>query len=943
MSKQQNEHIVKTTPGQQTDAALVGQREMLCVMLNSIGDAVITTDTNGDVTFLNPVAQAMTGRTQEDAFGKPLESVFKIVNEETRNTVENPVTRALQEGVAVGLANHTVLISDDGTEWPIDDNAAPIRNAAGEVSGVVLVFRDVTERNRQEQMVHDALDYANNIIATMREPFLVLDKGLRVVNANRAFYENFHVAPEETLGRFVYDLGNRQWDIPKLRTLLAEVLHRDQSFQSFAVDHDFTTLGRKDMLLNARRIRRPGDDSELILLAIEDISDRKTAEAVTGTLAAIVESSKDSIVSINLDGIITSWNHGAESLFGHTAVQAVGQHISLIVPENRRAEEEAVLAQVLRGESVARFDTERVNSDGRSRRISLTVSPVRAPTGQIIGISKIAHDVTERRAMLRQLEASETRFRRLFEAAHDGILMLDAVSRKITHVNPFLTNLLDYPAEHFLGKELWEIGFLRDKQASQAAMQQLEEYGSIRYEGLPLEDRHGRKHPVEMIANLYQEDHQPVIQCNIRDIAERSRLETLQRVQAVELSDLHRRKDEFLAMLSHELRSPLAPIANALQLLGLQRGSENRIQQQARGIIERQMNQLQHLVDDLLEVSRITSGRVQLRRERVVVSEIVESAVESVRPLIEQRRHEFTLSLPPEPIWLDADSARLEQVIVNLLNNAAKFTDIGGHVWLTIGLEEVAPVAELVRVGVDSTVTPTDDADIRTLTSSATTQCVIRVRDTGVGISPDLLPRIFDLFTQSERSLDRSQGGLGIGLALVKRITELHGGKVDVSSDLGQGSEFVVQLPLWKDEDRRLEDESAPPSSDVFSPPSPLKVLVVDDNVDTVLSFSMLLRASGHEVRTAHDGPAAIQAVLDFRPDVVLLDIGLPGLNGYEVAKRIRQQTDLTGVVLVALTGYGQESDRQTSLQAGFNHHLVKPARLEQLQQILSTITRQVT
>ena len=287
---------------------------------------------------------------------------------------------------------------------------------------------------------------------------------------------------------------------------------------------------------------------------------------------------------------------------------------------------------------------------------------------------------------------------------------------------------------------------------------------------------------------------------------------------------------------------------------------------------------------------------------------IVEVAVETARPLIEQRRHDLTVSLPPEPIWLHADAARLAQVVVNLLTNAAKYTEEGGHVWLTVQQEG--------------------------------DECVLRVQDTGVGITPELLPRIFDLFTQAERSLDRSQGGLGIGLALVQRLTDLHGGKVEAYSALGQGSEFVVRLPVLP--------------TDTPQPPSPvtdtgqlttraLRVLVVDDNEDTVLSFSMLLKASGHDVRTAHDGPTAVQAALDYRPDVVLLDIGLPGLNGYEVAKRIRQDPVLKNVMLVALTGYGQDSDRQTSLQAGFNHHLVKPARLEQLQKILATVSEHMT
>ena len=387
-------------------------------------------------------------------------------------------------------------------------------------------------------------------------------------------------------------------------------------------------------------------------------------------------------------------------------------------------------------------------------------------------------------------------------------------------------------------------------------------------------------------------------------------------------------------MLSHELLSPLAPIANAVQLLALQQGSENPIQQQARGIIERQLGQLRHLVDDLLEVSRITTGRIQLHRERLVISDVVEGAVETVRPMIEELRHELTVSLPPEPIWLYADAARLQQVLVNLLTNAAKYTNDGGRIWLTVELD----VAGTLRV-------PSPAAD--GTRSVPATEVIIRVRDNGVGISPELLPQIFDLFTQAERSLDRSQGGLGIGLALVHWLTDLHGGKVEVHSVVGQGTEFVVRLPMGSDERRVSGTALAAGSSPGTSTPRhaiapvasaiPLRVLVVDDNVDAAETLGMLMRATGHDVRTAHDGSTALEAALDYQPGVVVLDIGLPGLNGYEVAKRIRQNPILKNVVLVALTGYGQELDRETSLQAGFNHHLVKPARFEQLQKILAT------
>ena len=391
------------------------------------------------------------------------------------------------------------------------------------------------------------------------------------------------------------------------------------------------------------------------------------------------------------------------------------------------------------------------------------------------------------------------------------------------------------------------------------------------------------------------------------NITERMKAEHALRESAEAMVDLDRRKDEFLAMLGHELRNPLAPISNAVHLLRLQK-NEDPIQQQARGVIERQVGQLTHLVDDLLEVSRINTGRVQLRRERIVIGGIVERAVETAHPLIAQRGHQLTVSLPPQPIWLHADAARLEQVVVNLLTNAAKYTDEGGRIWLSV--EQAGETA------------------------------VMRVRDSGIGIAPELLPRVFDLFTQAERSLERSQGGLGIGLCLVQRLVELHGGTVEAHSVLGQGSEFVVRLPVML----TSMSPSPSPSTETAQPPGKCcRVLVVDDNVDAAQSLAILLKMSGHDVRMAYDGPTALDAAVNYRPGVVLLDIGLPGFDGFEVAKRIRQLPTLENIVLVAMTGYGQETDRQRSQEAGFDHHLVKPADFGKVQKILATVSEGAT
>ncbi len=519
-----------TEPSPASKEALHFQPEWCRATLARTGDAVIATDTEGRVKFLNPVAESLTGWTQNEAVGVSLEKVFRIVNQRTRQTVESPTVRALRDGVIVGLSNHTLLIAKDGSERPIgpvDDSAAPIRNDRGELSGVLLVFRDITELYRKEQRLQDALTYADSIIATMREPFVVLDKNLRIKTANRAFYQTFDTKNEETENHFIYDLGNGQWNIPRLRTLLNAVLSDHRSVHDFEMEHDFPAIGKKIMLLNACRFQSVDSQPDLILLAIEDISERKQAQVAVQT--------------------------------------------------------------------------------------------------------------------------SEVRYRRLFETAKDGILILDANTLKIIDSNPFMTELLGYTYEEFLGKELWEIGLFGDKWASQAAYHELQEKGYIRYDHLPLETKHGDKAQVEFVSNVYQVDGRTVAQCNIRDISDRSRLERSLKEQTEALADLHRRKDEFLAMLSHELRSPLAPISNAVHLLRL-RKNEEPLQQKARTIIERQLTQLTRLVDDLMEVSRITTGRVQLRHDRVVVSGIVERAVETARPLMDQRRHELTVSLPPQPI-----------------------------------------------------------------------------------------------------------------------------------------------------------------------------------------------------------------------------------------------------------------------------------------------------
>jgi PAS domain S-box-containing protein len=505
------------------------------------------------------------------------------------------------------------------------------------------------------------------------------------------------------------------------------------------------------------------------------------------------------------------------------------------------------------------------------------------------------------------VRSSEVRYRRLFEAAQDAIFILDGDSGKITDANPYITKLLGYSHAEFLGKELWEIGLFRDIEASRLAYRELKRTGYIRYEHLPLHTKDGRKVEVEFVSNVYDVSGETVIQCNIRDITERSRLERQTQEQAVALADINRRKDEFLAMLSHELRNPLSSILNAVYLLRLQR-DEDLIQQQARNIIERQVGHLARLVDDLLEISRITVGSIQLRQERLDLRGIVDRAVETVRPVIDRRKHELLVTLPPEPVWLIADPTRLEQVIGNLLNNAVKYTDEGGRIWLTLEQESEA---------------------------------VLRVRDAGIGIAPELLPHIFDLFTQADRASDRSQGGLGIGLTLVEKLVGMHGGTVTAfSAGLGLGSEFTIRLPLAVPQFKPSLAAPIAEASEVISRPS--RVLVVDDNLDAAESMATWLQLAGHDVQTAYGGPAALEAAVAFRPTIVLLDIGLPGMDGHEVARLLRQTPGLDNAWLIALTGYGRKADIQLSEDAGFDHHLVKPADPQKLRALLASLSNQV-
>ncbi|MGH8199462.1 MAG: hybrid sensor histidine kinase/response regulator [Steroidobacteraceae bacterium] len=617
------------------------ERETFEVTLKSIGDAVIVTDVSGRVTFLNPVAERITGWAMADAIGQPFEKVFHIVNEHTGAAVEHPVTKVLETGGIVGLANHTILITRDGQRVPIDDSGAPVRASNGELIGIIVVFRDVTERKR--------------------------------------------------------------------------------------------------------------------------------ADHTRGWLAAIIDSSDDAVVSKTLDGIVTSWNPAAVRLFGYEPAEIIGKPITTVIPVELHAEEAEILGRLRRGERVDHFETIRLAKDGRRIEISLTISPIRDEEGTIIGASKIARDITERRRSERLLRAAD------------------------------------------------------------------------------------------------------------------------------------RQKDEFLATLAHELRNPLAPICAAAELLKQAKSLAPELRA-ATAILERQARHMTHLVDDLLDMSRITSGRIRLQPEPIDLTELLRGVIETYRQSAETLRHQVTFAASGVPVYVNGDRIRLAQIASNILHNAVKYTPPGGRIEIGLRTEN--------------------------------RQAIVNVRDNGMGIPPEMLEHIFEPFAQLDRSFERADGGLGIGLTLAKRLVELHQGRIEVrSAGRGKGTEFLIHLPTTAAAPTRRERAR---DTD-FDPSVSRRVLIADDNHDAAVSLSILLQSMGHDTRVVHDGIEALEEAELFRPEVVLLDLGMPRLDGYETARRLAGRPWAAAMQIVAVTGWGQEADRQRAKEAGFHRHLVKPVDLDALREVISS------
>ncbi len=600
---------------------------------------------------------------------------------------------------------------------------------------------------------------------------------------------------------------------------------------------------------------------------------------------AIDQTREYALFMLDPDGRVLTWNAGAEAIKGYAAEEVIGRHFSIFYPPEALqigwpAHELKVATQE------GRFEDEgwRIRKDGSRFWANVVITALRDDNGKLVAFAKITRDLTDRKRHEEALRQSEERFRLLVDGVVDyAIYMLDPAGI-VTSWNAGAQRIKGYTRDEIIGRHFSQFYSFEDRAASKPweELAAARRTGRAEQEGwrykkngqrfwartvlTRLSDSEGRLHGFAKVT---------------QDLSERRQVQDLEQAA--------RNVTEFIAMLAHELRNPLAPIRYAVQLLAKGADPAQRAMVET---IDRQSAQLTRIVDDLLEISRVTQGALSIEQKPVDMADVIRAAVETATPLMEARTHRLSLELSERPLLVQGDAQRLTQLVANLLNNAARYTPEGGSIAVT-GQVEGGAVS-------------------------------LRVRDNGRGIEPDIIGHIFEMFVQGPQSVLQAGGGLGVGLALARRIAELHGGSLEAHSEgAGKGSEFTFRIPLL---DTALASEGEPGAPEAHVESSgPRRVLVVDDNVDAAAMLSMLLKSLGHETCVTHDGLEALKIAVDFHPDIVLLDIGMPGADGYEVARGLRALRKGDPLRIVAITGWGQDADKQKSKEAGFDVHLVKP------------------
>jgi PAS domain S-box-containing protein len=768
-------------------ADLLCERKQWQAAFASLSDCVIVCDRDCCVTFLNPASESLTGWADSVARGLPITEVFKSVAEDGGGTGENSAARAVREGSIVELVQHRLLISRSGQKIPIEESALPIWDARQNISGGVLVFREVTERSSAEERLPEAFEFARSIVDTLGELVVVLDQDMQVLHVNRAFSMMSQLTDDRILGRSIYQIDEGQWDLPAVHQLLEGSSIQPHIATQIEIEQQRSHIDRRFFRLTARTFTAGIDHRKTLLLIIADVTAERVLDEQSRCQDAPMRWALDqlrdyAVFCVDVDCKATSWNQGVRQVLGFEEDEFVGRDIRKLI-----------------------FTRE----------------------AQAAGIA-------------------ETEFSRaaLDQAASDDCWMIKKG-----------------------GEEFWASG---------------------------------------ITTGLRSRDGRLIGYCKvIRDLTSAKRVHEEHSELAIRLSGMDPRRNQFLATLAHELRNPLAPIKNAVQLMGMLKLDPEI--DQLREMMSRQVEQLVRLIDDLLEVSRISLGKISLRSEIVELSAIIDAAVEASSTIIAEHGQQLIVNVREgDVIRINGDPLRLIQVFSNLLENSAKYSNPGSRIELTVVLEEHT--------------------------------AVVSVRDFGIGIAPEILQRIVHTFSQSSDMLEQSNAGLGIGLTLVKTLVELHGGTVVAQSEgVGKGSTFVVRLPSAAD--HSSSNVTAPANRSAVSVRS-FKVLIVEDMRALRVITARLLEKLGHEVEIVENGAMALLKLETFTPDVIFSDIAMPTMTGYELAQRIRQRPDCSQVCLVALTGFGQSSDREKAIEAGFHEHMVKPVDITALQSLFEKLSR---
>ena len=795
---------------QHANLTLEVSEEKLSVTLNSIGDAVIATDVEGRVTIMNPLAEQLTGWTKAEASGRPVDEIFHIIHQETRQPYSAPIKETLVHGRTLGFANPTVLISRDGSEYTIADSCAPIRNRDSQVVGAVMVFRDITQRKgiedglektRKEleiikQTADESLEYSESIINTVREPLIILNRDLRVVTASRSFYEVFKVNHEETVGQLIYDLGNKQWDIPKLRELLETILPQKATFDNYEVEHDFSTIGKRIMLLNARQIQRGSEKERIILLAIEDITERKdiesglektrkelevikqTADESLEYAESFINTVREPLISLNQDLRVVTASRSFYEFFKVKPQDTVGQLIYDLgnkqwdIPKLRELLE-TILPQK------ATFDNYEVEHDFSTigkRIMLLNARQIQRGSEKERIILLAIEDITNRREIEKELETIKISTDNALEysdsiinTVREPLIGLDQDLRVVT-VNRSFYEFFKVNQEetvgqliYDLGNHQWDIPKLRElledilpKQVSFDNYEVEHEFSTI-----------GRR---IMLLNARQIQRgwgkERIILLAIEDITERKEIE--ERLRKIkEIADAaSRAKSEFLANMSHELRTPMNAIIGFSDVLAEEiAGPLNEQQKEFIDDISTSGKHLLSLINDVLDLSKIEAGKVVLKLAQFTIKDFLENCIVLVREKAAKHNIQMMTDIPDDIGSVNADELRIKQVVFNLLSNAVKFTADGG------------------KVG------------IKAFKSNG--NITVSVWDEGIGMDPKDQGKLFHEFEQLDQSRTRKYGGTGLGLAISKNIVELHSGRIYAESEgLNKGSRFTFVIPV---------------------------------------------------------------------------------------------------------------------------------------------------